>query len=261
MNRVLLTGAGGQLGQQLQEISSAYPGLKFTFASKADLDITDEVGVNTFFDKNPVDFCINTAAFTDVDGAERFAEQAFEVNATGVKYLAMACHKHHVTLIHISTDYVFDGKKKEGYFPEDIANPINVYGASKLQGEMYVKHILEQYAIIRSSWLYSDYGKNFYTTISKKLLEKESIGVTNAQTGRPTHAKDLGKFILDWIMDEERQYGILHFAGPEIMTWYEFAKKIAIEQGLGHEGKIVKDNNYRSFATRPAHSVLHMHKA
>jgi dTDP-4-dehydrorhamnose reductase len=261
MNRVMVTGAGGQMGQQLLEISSTYPELKFTFASRADLDITDDAALESFFKNKSFDYCINAAAFTDVDGAERSIEQAFEVNATGVKLLSKACHKHHVTLIHLSTDYVFDGKKKEGYFPDDITNPINVYGASKLQGETYVRQILEQYAIIRSSWLYSNYGKNFYTTISKRLLEEESIGVTNTQTGRPTHAKDLGQFILDWIIDENRQYGILHFAGPEIMTWYEFAIKIAIEQGLGHEGKIVKDNNYRSFATRPAHSVLRMHKA
>jgi len=261
MIRVLVTGAGGQLGQHLRESTSEYPGLDFIFASKADLDITDEAALDVYLDKNPVDFCINTAAYTDVDGAEKLAEEAFRVNATGVKLLALSCHKHHVTLVQISTDYVFDGKKEEGYYPEDETNPINVYGASKLQGETYIRHILEQYVIIRSSWIYSEIGKNFYTTITKKLREEERIGVTNVQRGRPTHARDLAEFILQWIKNENRSYGILHFAGPEIMTWYEFAKKIEKEQGLGHEGKIVKDNNYRSFAPRPAHSVLHMHKA
>lgn len=261
MNRVLVTGAGGQLGQHLKKLASAFPDLKFTFVTKEELDITDEVALDTFFNVNPVDFCINTAAYTDVDGAEKLAQEAFKVNATGVKLLALSCFKHHITLVHISTDYVFDGKKEEGYYPEDATNPINVYGASKLQGETYIRHILDQYAIIRSSWIYSETGKNFYTKISKKLREEERIGVTNEQRGRPTHAKDLAEFILQWIENENRSYGILHFAGPEIMTWYEFAKKIAREQGLGHEGKIVKDNNYRSFAPRPAHSVLHMHKA
>ncbi|NND15977.1 MAG: dTDP-4-dehydrorhamnose reductase [Eudoraea sp.] len=261
MNRVLVTGAGGQVGQQIQEIATEFPDLAFTFASRSDLDITDEEAMDAYLGKNPVDFCINTAAFTDVDGAERLPEQAFKVNATGVKLLAMACHKYRITLVQISTDYVFDGKKKDGYNPDDVTNPINVYGASKLQGETYVRHILEQYAIIRSSWIYSNTGNNFYTTISQKLLEEKSIRVTDAQRGKPTHAKELAKFIVQWIMNENRSYGILHFAGPVIMTWFEFAKKIAMEQGLGHEGKIVKDNNYRSFAPRPAHSVLRMPKA
>ena len=256
MNRILVTGSQGQLGRSLNEISGDYPELEFYFTDKEDLDITKADKVESYFSEHAIDGCLNAAAFTDVDGAERSPKSAFEVNATGVKNLAFACRKHDVFLIHISTDYVFDGEKEGGYLPNDTPNPINVYGASKLQGENYIQHILEHYVIIRTSWLYSEYGKNFYTTIRKKLIEEESIGVTGLQKGCPTHARDLARYILNWWHDPDRRYGILHYAGEDVMTWYEFAQKIAREHDPVLVEKIVKDDNYRSFAARPANSVL-----
>ncbi len=256
MNRILVTGSNGQLGRSLYEIAGDYPEFTFYFTDKADLDITHADRVEAYFAENPIDICINAAAFTDVDGAERAPEKAFEVNATGVKNLALCCQKYNVLLIHLSTDYVFDGEKESGYLPDDTPNPINVYGASKLQGENYIRHILELFVIIRTSWLYSEYGKNFYTTIRKKLLKEDTIGVTGLQTGCPTHARDLARFILDWCKDPDRRYGILHFTGEEAMTWYEFAQKIAREYDPVMTEKIIEDNNYRSFAARPVFSIL-----
>lgn len=256
MNRILVTGSKGQLGRSLHEIAGNYPEFKFHFTDKESLDITQADRLEAYFSEHPVDVCLNAAAFTDVDGAERSPETAFEVNATGVKNLALSCQKHDVLLIHISTDYVFDGEKEGGYLPDDAPNPINEYGASKLQGENYIRHILDQFVIIRTSWLYSEYGKNFHTTIRKKLIEQQTIGVTSLQKGCPTHARDLARFILNWLQNPDREYGILHFAGDEVMTWYDFARKIALEYDPALVEKIVKDDNYRSFAARPANSVL-----
>lgn len=244
------------MGMSLREIVGEYPGFTFHFATKEELDITEPDALDEYLQHQRIDVCINAAAYTDVEGAERSPETAFEVNASGVKHLALACKKHHVLLIHISTDYVFDGKKEAGYSPGDNPNPINAYGASKLQGETYVRHILDEYVILRTSWLYSEYGKNFFTTIRRKLQEEGPIGVTDLQRGCPTHARDLARFILDWLQDPKREYGILHFSGDEVMTWFDFAKKIAREYEAGEVEKIVKDNNYRSFAARPSNSVL-----
>lgn len=256
MNRILVTGAKGQLGISLKEIASEFPELKFHFASKEELDITSSETLEAFFSTHRLDVCINTAAYTNVEEAERNPEAAFEVNASGVRTLAMICRKYNVLLLHISTDYVFDGKNEKGYFPDDAPNPINVYGKSKLQGEVYIRHILDDYVILRTSWLYSEHGANFYKTIRRKLLEEGTIGVTDQQRGCPTHARDLARFILEWIIDPERQFGIMHYAGKEVMTWYEFARNIAREHAPDLIDKIVKDNNYRSFAARPANSVL-----
>ena len=256
MNRILVTGADGQLGRSLKEISSDYPDHKFYFTDKEELDITQPEALEAYFSQHRIEVCINAAAFTDVDGAERNPEAAFEINASGVKHLALTCQKYNVLLIHISTDYVFDGENKQGYSPQDPPNPINVYGASKLQGEAYVRHILEEHVILRTSWLYSDYGTNFYKTIRRKLAEEDRIGVTDLQKGCPTHARDLARFIMEWMEDPERKYGILHFSGEQEMTWYEFAKKIAMEHAPDQVKRIVKDNKYRSFAARPANSVL-----
>ncbi len=160
MNQVLVTGAGGQLGKCIQKIIELYPTLEFNFMYSKELDITIIENVNQVFNTGNFDYCINCAAYTNVDQAEQTPEKAFKINAEGAKNLALACKWHNVVLIHISTDYVFDGEKSTPYTVEDEPNPINQYGNSKLKGEKYVQEILKNYFIIRTSWLYSEFGKN-----------------------------------------------------------------------------------------------------
>lgn len=256
MIRVLVTGGKGQLARCIKDKASAYPDLELHFADRHELDITQAADVSSYLESQHWDYCINTAAYTQVDEAERNPEKAFAVNAIGVKNLAIACRNSEVILIHLSTDYVFDGKKKLGYTPDDKTNPINVYGASKLAGETYIHAHLERYLIVRTSWLYSDYPPNFYLSIRRKLERGEAIRVVDNQRGAPTHAADLADYLLDWIGKEDRTYGIHHFTGPEVMSWYEFAKKIALDMGVHPTKRIIRDNNYTSFAERPANSIL-----
>ena len=164
---ILVTGASGQLGKTIKELySNNTLGLSFTFVNKNQLDITDEAMLKSCFTLNKFNYCINCAAYTNVDQAEKTPEIAFKVNAEGVKYLSEICKEHNVILVNISTDYVFDGNKTTPYTIDDLPNPINNYGKSKLLGEEYIKQILNKYYIIRTSWLFSKkYGKNFYRTI------------------------------------------------------------------------------------------------
>lgn len=256
MKSVLVTGSEGQLGKCLQKIANNYDSLNFKFMDSKDLDITNAKSLNSAFDSEHYDYCINCAAYTNVEQAEKTPNTAFQVNAYGVKQLAIQCNKHDVILIHISTDYVFDGNKKGGYLPSDRPNPINQYGKSKLQGEHYIQEILEEYAIIRSSWLYSEYGHNFYKTILDKAKKKETLCVTDSQVGCPTNANHLAVFIMDIVLTQHFKTGIYHFTDGEAMSWYEFAKRIVKEHHLDSHVKVVKDKNYRTFARRPGNSIL-----
>jgi dTDP-4-dehydrorhamnose reductase len=251
IKHILVTGAAGQLGRSIQEEALAYPDIEFVFANSKVLDITEVDKVNHIFESGDFDYCINCAAYTHVEQAERTPEIAFKVNAEGVKNLALACKKYKVILVHISTDYVFDGKKGMPYTVDDTPNPINEYGKSKWEGEKYIQEILNKYFIVRTSWLYSDHGKNFYKTVLEKAKRGEILRITDEQMGCPTHAGNLARFILELIVTENRQFGIYHFTDGEAMTWYDFAKKIISKNNLNGTTKIVRDNNNRSFAQRP----------
>ena len=192
-----------------------------------------------------------------MEQAEKTPEEAYAINAEGVKNLAIACKAHGTTLVHVSTDYVFDGEKGSPYTVDDTANPINEYGRSKLKGEHYITEILKSYYIIRTSWLYSKkYGHNFYRTILSKALEGHKLYVTDAQMGSPTDTVSLSKFILEEIIDGDKPYGIYHFTDGKAMTWFDFAKNILEENGLTGKVDLVMDKNYRTFARRPKNSVL-----
>lgn len=254
--KVLVTGAGGQLGKCLQKVAGKYPHIHFDFKDKSTLDITDSQQVRLVFQKGEFDYCINAAAYTKVDEAERNPQQAYAVNTHGVKILARACRQFEVCMIHISTDYVFDGTKEGGYTTKDTPNPINVYGKSKWDGEKQVQELLDRYFIVRTSWLYSEFGKNFYTKILEKARRGETLYVTDAQKGCPTNANNLVTYLLTLITDESADYGIKHFTDGEAMTWYKFAERIVMESDMGDSVRVVRDDNYRSFAARPANSML-----
>ncbi|WP_339652772.1 dTDP-4-dehydrorhamnose reductase [uncultured Maribacter sp.] len=252
MKRILVTGADGQLGLCLQKIAKEYTGLEFIFKDSKQLDITDRSKINFIFNNQEFDFCINCAAYTDVEQTEHTPEIAYEVNAEGVKNLSKICKSKKVVLVHISTDYVFDGLKDSPYTVFDVPNPINEYGKSKLKGEKYIEDLLMQYYIIRTSWLYSEFGKNFYNSILKKAKEQNILYVTNEQIGCPTSAYNLARFILK-IICEEFDFGLYHFTDNEEMTWFDFATKIVEREGLSV--KLVP-KNYSSFVNRPKYSVL-----
>ena len=254
---VLVTGANGQLGQSIHKVASEYSEIELMFKSANDLDISDDLKVAQVFNNGRYRFCINCAAYTNVEKAENEREKAYSVNAESVRNLAKACLVNDVTLIHISTDYVFDGQKEEPYTIDDTPNPINVYGASKLRGEKNIIKLLQNYFIIRTSWLYSEFGKNFYKTILKKAQTENKIYVTDRQRGRPTHAENLARFILDIVVGKEKTpYGIYHFTDGKTMTWYDFAKSIIDRNDLSGTTEVVRDKNYRSFVKRPDNSIL-----
>lgn len=252
-SRVLVTGSNGQLGRCIQKIAGSYSENEFVFTASDVLDITDIEEVSSIFKKGDFDFCINTAAYTNVEESEKKPEMAYSVNAEGVKNIARACKDHDVILIHISTDYVFDGEKDTPYLIDDDVNPINEYGKSKLQGEKYVQELLEHYYIIRTSWLYSEFGHNFYRTIAKKAKEETILYITEEEVGCPTDANNLAKFILDFFVLTQGNYGIYHFTDGEAMSWNSFAHKIIDELGLN---VAIESKNYPTFAKRPKYSVL-----
>lgn len=253
---VLITGANGQLGMTFQKIEKEYPQLNFVFKDSIELDIADGKSIDKVFKDIKPDYCINCAAYTNVERAEEEPEKAILVNAQAVLDLATKCKEYQTILVHISTDYVFDGKKNTPYTKDDIPNPINVYGASKLHGEFNIKKVLEHFFIIRTSWLYSkEFGKNFYKTIVMLAKEKRVLSITDAQIGCPTDAVNLVGFILDLISNRNDDYGIHHFSDNVVMSWYDFAKLI-LKENKFQDVKLIKYNGYKFKAKRPNYSVL-----
>jgi len=258
--KILVTGANGQLGKCIKDASANYPEFDFLFASRSELNIDSEDSVSNILSNNQFDYCINAAAYTNVEKAENDKENAFQTNAEGVKYLANYCKKANTTLIQVSTDYVFDGKKGIPYLEEDTTNPLNVYGDSKLKGEKYVQDICEAYYIVRTSWLYSQYGNNFYNTVLRFSKEVKPLTVTTEQTGTPTNANDLAKAILQIVKVNSKNYGIYNYSNLGEATWYDFAKEILIQTNQLNKTKLAKTDYYRTFAVRPEFSVLETSK-
>jgi dTDP-4-dehydrorhamnose reductase len=254
---ILVTGANGQLGLTIQELYAGNSAFNFMFTSKSELDITSKIDVEAFFEKHKFDYCINCAAYTNVEQAEKTPELANKINAEAVKNLAEVCKQSNTTLIHISTDYVFDGEKKEPYTIEDMPNPINEYGKSKLLGEQYIQEMLSNHFIIRTSWLYSKkYGKNFYRTILELAKTKRELTITTDQIGCPTNTESLVNYLIKLIINSNRAFGIHHFCDDKIMTWHDFAEHILSENKLINTTRLVKGSKYVTFAKRPKFSVL-----
>lgn len=256
MIKILVTGANGQLGKCIQDLAGKYSDLSFVFTDHKEFDITSQENVNKFFEDQKFDYCINCAAYTAVDKAETEKEMAFLINAEAVKYLALACKETDTTLIHISTDFVFDGKKGEPYTEEDKPNPINVYGASKLKGEQYVQKILKKYFIVRTSWVYSQHGHNFVKTMLRLAKERDELNVVCDQFGSPTYAGDLAKVILNIILMNKTLYGLYHYSNEGVVSWYDFAKIIFEEGSVKVNLKPIKTEKYPTPAKRPAFSVM-----
>ncbi|WP_178991317.1 dTDP-4-dehydrorhamnose reductase [Winogradskyella schleiferi] len=259
MKEVLVLGANGQLGQTIKDFSDIEL-VRFHFFSRKDLDITDSNSLNEVFKDSGFDYCVNCAAYTNVEGAETHTEAAFSINAEGAKNIAEVCKTYQVKLIHISTDYVFDGNKEKPYATTDATNPINQYGKSKLQGELYIKAQLKAYYIIRTSWLYSLHGKNFLKTIIDKVESGVSLNITTEENGTPTSCVDLAAFILHIIKTDSVPYGVYNFSARESTTWYGFAKEIVKNLSPEKSGLISPTKSFKTLAKRPKFSVLNLDK-
>jgi dTDP-4-dehydrorhamnose reductase len=255
---ILVTGANGQLGNELQVLAPQFAAYNFLFSGKDELNITDETAVAKYFQQHSINFCINCAAYTAVDKAESDAANAFLINATAVTDLAGICKKNNTRLIHISTDYVFDGTATEPYKETDQTNPVSVYGQSKLQGEVEALENCPSAIIIRTAWLYSTFGNNFVKTMLRLMKERESINVVNDQLGCPTYAADLAAAIMHIISSEKSKEnpGIYHYTNAGITNWYEFALAIKKLTGSSCSVNPIKTSEYPTVAKRPAYSVL-----
>lgn len=260
MISVLVTGKDSQLAMCIKDLQGKHPLLDFTFKDSKELDIISKASISKTFEANPYDYCVNCAAYTAVDKAESEPEKAKAVNTFGAKNLAVACKENNTVLIHISTDFVFDGKQNTPYTEEDETNPINVYGKTKRDGELEIENVLEEYFIIRTSWLYSQYGNNFVKTILKLSQEKEEINVVNDQIGSPTYALDLANFILNIICRESKKYGVYHFSNNGEISWYDFAIEIVNLFKLDIKVNPIKTSSYISLAPRPNYCVMDLTK-
>ncbi len=261
MRKILVTGANGQLGRCIKDAAAQFSDFNFVFVSKEELDIENVDLLSEYFTNNNFSHCINTAAYTNVEKAESEPEKAFAINAEAVKNLAQICKEKDVVLLHISTDYVFDGKKTTPYLETDSVSPINVYGASKLKGEEYIQEISDKFFILRTSWLYSQYGHNFLKTILKYSEEGKPLTITTEQTGTPTNANNLAIALLKIIAQDSVDYGVYHYSNKGETTWFGFAEAILLLSGKLKDTNLAKTNHYRTFAARPEYSVLDNTKA
>lgn len=253
---VLVTGASGQLGQALQFLAGNYPEIAFHFANSTTANITDKTQLQLLFSQIQPDYCINAAAYTAVDKAESEAQKAHEINVVGARNVAEICQEFHTTLLHVSTDFVFDGQQKTPYKESDNTSPQGVYGLSKRQGEEAIVAVLKEHFIIRTSWLYSRFGNNFMKTMLKFGSERPSMNVVDDQIGTPTHAVDLAKALLAIIQSGKKAYGIYHFSNEGATSWYGFAKTIFEINKINIELNPIPTSAYPTPAKRPEYSVL-----
>lgn len=261
MKRVLVTGANGQLGQCFKKHSGKYKDLEFHFCSSKDLDIGSAEAIRDFLDKNEIDHFINCAAYTNVEEAEDAQEKAFFINAEAVHNIARECKERGISLFHFSTDYVFNGEATKPYSEEDKVDPINIYGASKLRGEEYIQSTMQRYFIFRTSWLYSEFGHNFYNTILLKAAEGAELNITTSQKGTPTNANDLAEIVLKLIASDNQEYGLYHLSNEGEATWYDFAREILEYSGKLDGITLNATGFYKTKAVRPEYSVLSKEKA
>jgi len=253
---ILVTGSNGQLGKELQEQAQLYPSYRFVFASREDLKLHHFGLVENFFVGLKPQYCINCAAYTAVDRAESEQDMAMLVNGEAVGNLAAVCKKFNTKLIHISTDYVFDGESETPYQPDDATGPISMYGISKLKGEELCKKENPDAIIIRTAWVYSEFGNNFVKTMMRLMNERPEIKVVNDQIGAPTYAADLAKAILDIIDSGKWLSGIYHYSNTGKISWCDFA--IAIKEMIGTTCIVhpIPTADYPTPAKRPKFSLL-----
>ena len=261
MKKILIIGGNGQLGNCFRKLAPEYEDrFEFDFTDSQTLNIIDRDQVSDYFYDFKPDYCINASAYTAVDLAETESEKAFAVNAEGVGNLAEACAENKTIFIHISTDYVFDGETNISYSEDDFTNPQGVYGASKEKGEDLAMDLQPKTIILRTSWLYSEFNKNFVKTMLHLFEVKEELGIVDDQFGQPTNANDLAQAVMNIVEKETKTYGIFHFSNYPETTWFNFAQKIADISSSKIKLNPIKTSEFPTAAKRPKRSTMSLDK-
>lgn len=257
MKNILVTGSNGQLGNEIARLVPLYPDSKFYFTDIKELDLTSVESIKSYFDKHSFDVIINCAAYTAVDKAEDEYEICEMINSLSVRYLAEAAQKSGAKLVHVSTDYVFDGKTYRPYTESDPVSPVSVYGKTKADGESNALKFCDHTLVIRTSWLYSEFGNNFVKTMLRLGNERAQLGVVADQIGTPTYAADLAQTILCIVHHDLFVSGIFHYSNEGVCSWYDFTKAIHRLGGITTCQVLpIHTDEYPTKAIRPYYSVL-----
>lgn len=258
-NKIVVTGAHGQLGWEIGQLANAYPQYEFVLLDRSTLDLAQPEKIEAVISSIQPFCVINTAAYTAVDKAETEQEQALKINVTAVTLLAQMCKKYQIHFITFSTDYVFDGKATHPYLPNHTIDPVNFYGVSKAKGEEGAITENEQSIIIRTSWVFSSHGNNFVKTMLRLMKERSQLNIVADQVGRPTYAKDLASATMLMVaaLDAGKKIqGIYHYANEGIISWYDFAVQIKQNAGLSCALNPIHTDQFPTPAKRPSYSVL-----
>ncbi len=261
MNNILITGSNGQLGNEIRVLSKKYPDFNFFFTDVEELDITDKAAIERFVSENKISHIINCAAYTAVDKAEEEKDLASKINVEAVKNLALVSKAHNALLIHVSTDYVYDGKNYKPYLESDPIAPQSHYAFTKAEAERAIREISGRAIIIRTSWLYSSFGKNFVKTMIKLGNERDELKVVRDQIGTPTYALDLAEVSLKFIADHQAtEVEIYNFSNEGVCSWYDFAKEIMEIKNIDCKIIPIESKDYPTPAVRPFYSVFNKTK-
>lgn len=260
MATILITGSNGQLGNEMRVISSKYPEHNFIFTDVAELDICNKEAIDTFVKSQKVSIIVNCAAYTAVDKAEDDVELCYKINAEAVRNIGEVAQQNSIKVIHVSTDYVFDGTNHIPYTEDETVCPATIYGKSKLDGEKALLETCPQSVILRTSWLYSSFGNNFVKTMIKLGTERESLNVIFDQIGTPTYGADLAEAIMKIISFNEFVPGIYHFSDEGACSWYDFTKSIHRIAGINCNVSPIETKDYPARTPRPHYSVLNKAK-
>jgi dTDP-4-dehydrorhamnose reductase len=260
MTTILITGSNGQLGNEMQQAAVRFPDFNYIYTDVAELDICDKGALDAFVKANNVNVIVNCAAYTAVDKAEDDVELCYKINRDAVRNIAEVATKNKVKVVHVSTDYVFDGTNYLPYTEDMPVCPATVYGKSKLEGEQDLLENCKESVILRTAWLYSSFGNNFVKTMMKLGVERDSLGVIFDQVGTPTYAADLADAILQLLSNKTFVPGIYHFSDEGVCSWYDFTKTIHRMANITCDVKPIETKDYPALTPRPHFSVLNKGK-